>query len=87
MLDKLKIAVRAALATLKASIWSLLLVAVYHVDDIMLMVDQYAPMLAAYLPENIYKAMGVAIVGVKFAIQIYKLGQKLRAAPIPSMDS
>lgn len=87
MLNKLKIAARAAFATLKASIWSILLLMLPYADDIMAMLDQYMPMLATYLPANIYKAMGMAIVGMKFAIQIYKFGQKLRTAPIPSMDS
>lgn len=79
MLDKLKLAVRAAYLAGKASIWTALALALPYADDIVQAVDAYMPAVAVYLPANVYKGMGALIVFVKIALQVRALVQRIRA--------
>lgn len=80
MLNKIKIAARTALATIKASIWSLLLIAYPYAEDILALVDKYMPALANLLPPNLYKFVGVVIVAAKFSLQVIALMGRIKAA-------
>jgi hypothetical protein len=58
----LKARLAAAATSLSLRIHLLLLLIVPYTDDILQGVNEHLPALAQYLPANIYKAVGVAVV-------------------------
>jgi hypothetical protein len=77
MLDKLKAAVRRTWAAGKASIWTLLLLAFPYADQLVQLLEANLPVLAPYLPPNVFKLVGFIIVAVKFGLQIVALVKKV----------
>lgn len=62
---------RAEARKLSTWLYAGLLAALPYADDIMLAIGEHLPSLAQYLPENIYKAMGAAVVGANILRSIY----------------
>lgn len=67
----LRTTLRAELRKVSTWVCAGLLAALPYADDIMLAVAEHMPALQPYLPENIYKAMGAAVVAANILRSVY----------------
>jgi len=63
---------QASLALARKYVWALLLLAYPYADQIIATVERWMPALAPHLGANTFRYMGLAIVAVKFALQLYR---------------
>lgn len=63
--------IRAELRKISTWIYAALLAALPYADDIMLAVAEHLPALHPYMPENVYKAMGAAVVAANILRSVY----------------
>jgi hypothetical protein len=64
--------VKAGLQLVGKYIWAVLLVLYPFADQIIAAVEGWMPTLAPHLGANTFRYVGLTIVGIKFALQVYR---------------
>ena len=64
--------IKQSLQLARKNVWALLLVAYPFADQIIAALEGWMPALAPHLGANTFRYMGLAIVGAKVALQVYR---------------